>query len=289
METAQSSAAASEAGTAPPATGTDTPAYSLGDTVAIAGETHGTVTGIRRSETGELLYEIETYVKKGAAALSRYWHGSEALASAAKGSAAVSITAVLRTGTALASIPRESGDGDFFLMTPTSTLYLCASGKYDVVAQPAGGDYKGPAFYTATGLPGVTLGSDGDYYLNAPLGTLYQRVSGTWKLAAKLAPPAGANAPMAIMRMGPGAPASAGGADGDFFLDHTNQGLHKRTSGVYTLVAAMAAPGVNGTVWRKGTGAPAPSLGAVNDYYLDQVGHKLYQRNASAYVAVARI
>jgi hypothetical protein len=87
---------------------------------------------------------------------------------------------------------------------------------------------------------------------------------------------------------GTGVPASSLGANGDFYLENTNHDIYNKVSGVWTVVANIAA-GANGATWLSASGVPASSLGNNGDYYLNTANNDVYKKASGAWTIVTNI
>ncbi len=115
-------------------------------------------------------------------------------------------------------------DGDFYLNTANSDVYLKTAGVYAVSVNIKG----------ATG----TAGSNGTNGTNGTNG-----------------------AAGAVWRNGAGAPANGTGIDGDYYLNNTNGDVYIRVTGVYSAVANIkGANGSNGVDGAAGAGATIKGL-----------------------------
>lgn len=126
------------------------------------------------------------------------------------------------------------------------------------------------------------------------------------------------------VRNGTGAPASALGVDGDFYIDKAANAIYgPKTSGAWGSATSLVGPtgaagstgptgatgstgaagsngtnGTNGTngaagtagsVWRTGAGAPSNATGVDTDLYLNTANSDVYQRASGTYSIVANI
>lgn len=83
-------------------------------------------------------------------------------------------------------------------------------------------------------------------------------------------------APTALLN-GAGTPSGGTGANGDFYIDTTNQILYgPKTSGAWGSGVNIKGAGV-----RTGAGAPSGGLGSDGDFYIDTTAHTIYGPKAS--------
>ena len=87
-------------------------------------------------------------------------------------------------------------DGDFYLNTATSDVYLRASGVYSIAVNIKGANgtngtngtngAAGAVWRNGSGAPSNALGVDGDYYLNTATSDVYFRSGGTYSLIVNI-------------------------------------------------------------------------------------------------------
>ena len=102
----------------------------------------------------------------------------------------------------------------------------------------------GSKWFSGDGAPLAGIGADGDYYLNtnATTGTgdVYRKSAGAWtsigNIRGAAGAPGAAGADGSTLLTGTGVPASALGANGDYYIDTdaaTNGDLYKKTAGAW--------------------------------------------------------
>lgn len=74
---------------------------------------------------------------------------------------------------------------------------------------------------------------------------------------------------------GSGAPDDANGADGDFYLDTTNQDVYKKVNGSWVFQFSFAA-------WLTGTGIPSGALGQIGDWYVSTDEFTFYKKTGAS-------
>jgi hypothetical protein len=119
-------------------------------------------------------------------------------------------------------------DGDLYLNTATSDVYLRTSGTYAITANIKGATgatgtngtngTNGATWRTGSGTPSNGTGVDGDLYLNTTTSDVYQRASGTYSVIANIkgaTGAAGAGAILAAVYPTPTTQATIGATDVD--------------------------------------------------------------------------
>jgi hypothetical protein len=146
-----------------------------------------------------------------------------------------------------APVASSGANGDLYLDTDNTILYVKVGGSWTSAAQLKGSN--GAGWTIGTGVPAASIGSDGDLYLDSASTIAYEKASGAWTALFTLKGDTGA--------------AGAAGSNG------TNG-----TNGVN---------GTNGTAWWTGSGTPisGSASGSVSgDLYLDTASAKVYRKAA---------
>ncbi len=194
----------------------------------------------------------------------------------------------------------------------------------------ANGLSAGSAWYTGSGAPSDIIGVDNDLYLRGSNGHVYQKVSGSWADTGVVlkgadgvighdgadgAPgtdgddgtngaPGAAGADGKTILHGSGAPSTAAGVTGDFYINTDNYDFYgpkgtawpspvsivngpKGDTGDTGAPGAAGTDGTNGTngtngfTILSGTASPASTLGVNGDFYIDTDDHLIYGPKAA--------
>lgn len=170
--------------------------------------------------------------------------------------------------------------------TPTTTTSGTTSGTSTGT--------RGASVLTGNGAPAANLGAVGDSYIDVQNGVLYpaKTAAGWAATGTSLVGRQGVQGVRgSAVLNGTGAPQTATGLDGDFYIDTAASRYYgPKTSGAWpsTGIAMIGAQGVQGVAGANGTngtngsiiysaiGAPAANVGAVNDYYIDTTTSVFY-------------
>ena len=166
-------------------------------------------------------------------------------------------------------------DGDFYIATDLHVIYGPRAGG----AWPAGTSFIGPTGAAGQtvrygiGVPANSLGSDGDFYIATDTHFIYgPRAGGMWPAGTNLTGPSGgsggigatgaAGADGKTVRYGTGAPASALGVDGDFYIALDTHVIYgPRAGGAWP--AGTSLVGVQGIHGDAGTGLNPDATGTL--------------------------
>ena len=93
---------------------------------------------------------------------------------------------------------------------------------------------------------------------------------------------------------GSGVPSSGTGANGDFYIDTTNNKIYgPKTSGAWgsgtSIVGTNGTNGTNGSVWYTGSGVPSGGLGANIDFYLRTTNGDVYSKSSGSWVVTQNL
>ncbi len=142
-------------------------------------------------------------------------------------------------------------NGDYYLNTSNSDVYLRTAGTYSIVVNIKGttgaagangtNGTNGSVWRSGTGLPSNVLGVDGDYYLNTTTSDVYLRSAGAYSVVVNIkgaTGAAGANGTNgSVWRSGAGVPSNGLGVDGDYYLKTTTGDVYFRSGGTYSIAA----------------------------------------------------
>jgi hypothetical protein len=200
-------------------------------------------------------------------------------------------------------------NGDFYIDTAASLLY----GPKTAGAWPATGvSLVGPAgaigpagaagagVLSGSGAPNNAIGANGDFYIDTAASVLYgPKAAGAWPATGvSLVGPTGSIGPSgpagatgatgAGVLSGSGAPSSAIGANGDFYIDTAASVLYgPKAAGAWPgtgvslvgpagPIGATGPAGAAGAGVLSGSGAPNNATGADGDFYIDIAASVLY-------------
>lgn len=163
-------------------------------------------------------------------------------------------------------------NGDYYLNTATSDVYLKASGTWSIAVKIKGATgaagtagTNGNTWYSGSTVPAAATGVNGDFYLNTATSDVYKKSSGTWSVTTNIKGATGA-----------AGTAGATGATGP--------------------AGAAGAAGTAGATWYNGTGVPASTLGVNGDFYLrttatstDTGNGDVYNKSAGAWSVTGNI
>ena len=142
---------------------------------------------------------------------------------------------------------------------------------------------NGNTVLNGSGAPSVSIGNNGDFYVDTTNSLIYgPKTSGAWGTGVSLKGSAGANGNTVLN--GSGAPPSATGNNGDFYIDTTNHILYgPKAGGVWPGAGTnlVGPAGSNGNTVLNGSGAPPSATGNNGDFYIDTTNHILYGPKAA--------
>ena|GEM_PF-5416693 len=190
-------------------------------------------------------------------------------------------------------------DGDFYIDTAGGVLYGPKAGGawpspgLSLVGPQGSPGTDGSSVLGGTGAPAGSVGEVGDFYIDTAGEVIYgPKTASGWGVGTSLKGENGENGSSILS--GSGAPTSATGADGDFYIDQDGPTIYgPKAGGAWPASGAdltgpqgppgtPGSPGTDGSVIYSGPGAPSSSLGAEGDFYVDTDGPSLYGPKAAA-------
>lgn len=93
---------------------------------------------------------------------------------------------------------------------------------------------------------------------------------------------------------GSGAPSAGTGANGDFYIDTTNNKIYgPKSSGAWgigtSIVGTNGTNGTNGSVWYTGSGVPSGGLGVNIDFYLRTTNGDVYSKSSGSWMVTQNL
>ena len=180
-------------------------------------------------------------------------------------------------------------DGDLYLRTDTSDVYLKTSGTYSIILNIKGATgatgstgsagTNGATWRTGSGAPSNGLGVDGDLYFRTDTSDVYLRSSGTYSLVANIkgaTGTTGATGTAATIEVGTVTTLTPGSS-----VTVTNSGSSSAATFDFSIPA--------GAVWRSGLGAPSDSVGVNGDFYLNTATSDVHKKSSGAYSIIVNI
>lgn len=182
--------------------------------------------------------------------------------------------------------------GSLFIYTLDQTTNTAAWVNMGVLKGPAG--TPGSTWLSGTTVPAAGTGVNGDFYLNTTTSDVYKKTSGAWAVVVNIKGPTGATGAAgtngATWLSGSGVPASATGANGDFYLNTATSDVYKKTSGAWAIVVNIKGnAGTNGSTWLSGSGVPGSNLGANGDLYLNTATSDVYLKTSGTWAIITNI